>query len=82
MVFDLTGDFDFNTTTLIATFASGANTSNVSVQVISDIVGETDESFELKLSVPMSLSPAITAGENNRATGIIIDSSSKCIINT
>ena len=77
MVFDLTGNIDFNTTTLIATFASGVNMSNVSVQVISDIVGELDESFELTLSVPMSLSPAITAGENNRATGIIIDSNSK-----
>ena len=76
----LTGGVDFNTTTLTATFASGMTMSNVSVPVIADEIAEEREEFDLILNVPSSLSPAITAGSRNRATGVITDSTSKCSI--
>ena len=73
----LTGDVDFNTTTLTATFASGMTMSNVSVPVIPDSIAEGHEEFDLSLNVPSSLSPAITAGSRDRATGVIADFTSK-----
>ena len=75
----LTGGVDFNTTTLTATFASGMTMSNVSVPVIVDSVAEEYEEFDLTLNVPSSLGPAITAGGKDRATGVISDSTSKCV---
>ena len=54
--------------------------SNVSVPVMVDNITEGLEKFDLMLNVPSSLSPAITAGGRNRATGIITNSTSKCII--
>ena len=74
----LTGGVDFNITTLTATFASGTTMINVSVPVINDSVAEEHEEFDLELTVPSSLGPAITAGSRNRATGVITDSTSKC----
>ena len=76
----LTGGVDFNTTTLTATFASGMTMSNVSVPVIVDNIAEEHEEFDLMLIVPSSLGPAITAGSRDTATGVIIDSNSKCVI--
>ena len=74
----LTGGIDFNTTTLTATFASGMTMNNISVPVIGDNIVEEHEEFDLRLTVPSSLGPAITAGSRNRATGVITDSTSKC----
>ena len=51
--------------------------SNVSVQVINDNIAEGSERFNLALTVPSSLGPAITAGGRNTAEGIITDSTSK-----
>ena len=38
-----------------------------------------NETFNLTLSVPSSLGPAITAGSNDTAIGVIIDTTSECI---
>ena len=51
--------------------------SNVSVPVIVDDILEEDEEFDLTLSIPSSLGPAITAGDRDMATAIITDSISK-----
>ena len=51
--------------------------SNVTVLVFIDNIAEGPESFDVALSVPMNLSPAITAGSRNSAVGIITDSTSK-----
>ena len=67
----LTGDVDFNTTTLTATFATGMTMSYVSVPVIVDNITEDLEEFELRLDVPSSLGSAITADGRNMATGMI-----------
>ena len=54
--------------------------TNVSITVIADKVSERREEFDLRLIVPLSLGPAITAGSRNSAMGIIIDSTSKHVI--
>ena len=53
--------------------------SNVSVPVIVDEVVEGVEEFDLRLVVPSSLDPAITAGSRDTATGVITDNTSKCV---
>ena len=75
----LTGGVDFNTITLTATFTSGMTMSNVSIPVIVDNIVEEHEEFDLILSVPSSLGPAITAGGRDTATGVITDNTSKCV---
>ena len=76
----LTGGVDFNTTPLTATFDSGMTMSNVSVPVMDDMLAEGEnEMFDLTLNVPSSLSPGITAGVRNTATGVIIDTTSEYI---
>ena len=47
--------------------------SYVSVPVMVDNVTEDLEEFELRLHVPSSLGPAITADGRNMATGISTD---------
>ena len=53
--------------------------SSVSVPVTNDDVAEGTEEFDLMLTVPPSLAPAITAGGRNTAVGVITDSTSKCM---
>ena len=53
--------------------------SNVSVPVMADSIAEGPEEFNLTLNLPSSLSPAITAGSRDRATGVITDSASKLV---
>ena len=74
----LTGGVDFDTTPLTATFASGSRKSIVRVPVIMDVIHEEDEEFDLRLDVPSSLGPAITAGNRNTATGVIVNPICKC----
>ena len=54
--------------------------SNVSVPVVNDNIVEGQEEFNILLTVPSSLGPAITAGSRDTATGVIIDKRSKCVI--
>ena len=51
--------------------------SSVRVPVISDNIVEGSERFNLLLTVPSSLAPAIRAGNRNTAVGVITDSASK-----
>ena len=54
--------------------------SSVNVSVMDDMLAEgRNETFNLMLSVPSSLGPAITAGGRNRSIGVIIDTTSECI---
>ena len=55
-------------------------TSSVSVPVVDDMLAEgRNEIFDLMLSVPSSLGPAITAGDRDGAIGVIIDTTSEYI---
>ena len=75
----LTDGVDFNATPLTATFDSGMTMSSVSVPVMDDVLAEGgNETFDLMLIVSSSLAPAITAEDRNRATGVIIDTTSMC----
>ena len=51
--------------------------SSVRIPVISDNIVEGSERFNLLLTVPSSLAPAIRAGNRNTAVGVITDSTSK-----
>ena len=74
----LTGGVDFNTTPLTATFDSRMTMSSVSVPIMDDMLAEgVNETFNLTILVPSSLGPAITAAGRNRATGVIIDTTSE-----
>ena len=48
--------------------------------MISDNMVEGDEMFNMSLNVPSSLGPGIVAGTINKATGIIVDSTSKSFL--
>ncbi|XP_065917231.1 uncharacterized protein [Dysidea avara] len=68
------GGDDFNNTPQTATFGSEMRMSSVSVPVVDDMLAEgRNETFDLMLSVPSSLSPAITAAGRDTAIGVIID---------
>ena len=54
--------------------------SNVSVPVTNDDIAKGTEEFNLMLTVPRSLAPAITAGGRDTAVGMITDSTSKCVL--
>ena len=54
--------------------------SNVSVPVIVDKIREQHEEFDLRLNVPSSLGPAITADSRDTATGVITDDTRKCLL--
>ena len=76
----LTGDVDFNTATLTATFGSMIIMSSVSVPVISDDIVEGVEEFALLLTIPPSVGRGIIERTGNTAAvGVIIDSTSKCL---
>ena len=54
--------------------------NSVRVPVANDMLAEgRNETFDLMLTVPSSLGPAIIAAGRDRATGIIIDTTSECI---
>ena len=71
---------DFNSTPLTATIPAEATTTTVRVPVRSDNIVEGDEMFSMSLNVPSSLGPGIVAGFVASATGIIVDSTGKCTL--
>ena len=76
----LTGGDDFNNATLTATFGSLMNMSSIMIPVVDDMLAEgRNETFNLILSLPSSLGPAIKAGGKDRAIGVIIDTTSEFI---
>ena len=76
----LTGDVDFNTAPLTATFASGMTTSSVSVPVIIDNIVEMDEEYVITLNQPTVR--GVTLGTITMATGIIMDATGEWLLMT
>ena len=68
---------DFNTTPLIAKIPANATDTTVRVAVTDDDIVEGDEMFSINLNVSSSLAPGRVAGSRAKATGIIIDTTSK-----
>ena len=75
-----TAGVDYDNTMLTATFGSGVTKIKVRVPVTRDNIVEGREEFDLFLTVPSSLGPAITAIDKTRAVGVIVDSTSKCVL--
>jgi len=71
---------DYTSTPLLTTFSIGTNTTNISIPIIEDNVIETNEEFDLMFTIPLSISDVINAGTEMIATGVIIDSTGKCLI--
>ena len=70
-------NIDFNSAMQTVTITSGSNSSTINIAVINDNIVEGDETFTMKLNVPASLGPGITAGGISMATANIIDTSSR-----
>ena len=70
---------DYTSTPLLATFSAGNNKTEISITINEDSVIETDEKFDLVFTIPFSISDVIIAGTEMIATGIIIDSTGKCV---
>ena len=73
---------DYTSTAIIATFAAGTANTTVNVPVTKDEILEPSESFGLTFTVPSMLSTRVLVGDPNTATGDIIDSNGKNLLNT
>ena len=79
------GSNDFNSVTQTATIVAGKSSITVNITIADDSSVEGNENFNMSLNIPSSLGPAITAGDRNRAIGVIIDTTSEdvlCYYNT
>ena len=59
---------------LIATFTAGSETSSVLFPVVLDNIVESNETFDVRLTVPPGLGASIRTGSPNFAIATIIDS--------
>ena len=66
---------------LIATFMANSTNASVSFPIVLDDIEEPDETFDVLLMVPSSLTPSIKAGSPRLATATITDSTGIVNIN-
>ena len=71
---------DYDSTPIDATFVAGTNITTINISVIKDDIVEKSETFDLSFSIPSSLSGQVMSGTINKATGGIIDTTSKIIL--
>ena len=77
---ELSGNgMDYDSNPIIASFNAGANITTINIPVINDNITEETETFDLSLTIPLSLSGLIMLGSISKATGSIIDDTSKLI---
>ena len=72
---------DYTSTPITATFAAGMANTTVNVPVTKDEILEPSESFDLTFTVTPMLSTRVLMGNPNTATGNIIDSNGKNLLN-
>ena len=72
---------DYTSTPINATFAVGTANTTVNVPVTEDEILEPSESFSLTFTVTPMLSTRVLVGDPNTATGNIIDSNGKDLLN-
>ena len=78
---ELSGNgIDYDSNPIIASFNAGANITTINIPVINDNITEETETFDLTLTIPLSLSGQVVLGNISRAIGKIIDDASKLII--
>ena len=69
-------NIDFDSTPQTVTITAGASSSTIQIRVISDDIVESNEFFNMSLTVPFSLTPGITVGNITSATATIISTNS------
>ena len=67
---------DYTSTPITATFTAGTTSTTINVPVTMDDNVEGAETFQLQLSLPLSMKYAVKLGHPSRATSVIIDTSS------
>ena len=78
---ELSGNgIDYDSNPIIASFNAGANITTINIPVINDNITEETETFDLTLTIPLSLSGQVVLGNISRAIGKIIDDASKLFI--
>ena len=73
----MAGDVDFSTAILTVTFTSGMIMNTANVMILPDTIVESNEMFDLTLSVPPLFNGRLSAGNRVNAIGVIIDPTSK-----
>ena len=68
---------DYDSNSLMATFAAGTTTTTVNVLLINDSIAEGPETFDLSITIPPSLSGQVELGTITEAIGYILDDTSK-----
>ena len=68
---------DYISTPITATFTAGSTSTTVNVPVIMDNIAEGPETFNLNLSISLSLTNEVILVKTTEAVGIIIDNTSK-----
>ena len=72
---------DYTSTPIDATFTAGSTDTTISIPVTMDILAEESESFNLKFTIPSSLSGKVVPGNITTAIGTITDDTSKIMSN-
>ena len=67
---------DYTSTPITATFTAGTTRTTIDIPVSTDDIVERTETFQLQLSLPLSMKYAVKLTHPNRVTAVIIDSSS------
>ena len=70
---------DYDSNPITALFNAGANSTTINIPVINDNITEETETFDLSLTIPSLLSGQVVLGHISKATGSIIDDTSKLI---
>ena len=76
--FELSGNgVDYDSSPVEAIFPSGATSTMINIILINDTIAEGPETFDLDLTIPLSLNGQVVLGANANAIGNITDDTSK-----
>ena len=70
---------DYISSSINATFAAGTTITTINIPVINDSIAEVLETFDLNLSIPLSLRNEVFLGKTTTAIGTITDNTGKLI---
>ena len=68
---------DYNSSSLMVTFAAGTTSTTVNVTLIKDVFSEGPEIFDLSFTIPSSLHGQVISGAITKAIGIVTDDTGK-----
>ena len=70
---------DYNSTSVIATFPARTTVTTVNISLINDSIVEGPETFDLTITIPVSLRGQVILGTDSKAIGNITDDTGKMI---